>query len=593
MKKILVLCALLISTFSLTAEPIGEERARQIAEEFFAKHATRSTTTPIDLMWAGNSIDEPAASGSALNDALLYIYTRGESDGFVIVAGDSNVAPIIAYSFDTTINTYDMADATRTILDAWCRQVERARMEARPITTKLTSATRSSDELLYNTAQWGQSEPFNREAPVYDGQRSVTGCVATAMAILCYYNRWPAQGVGTTPEYSYTDYYNVERTVAANTLGRKYDYDNMLSDYNDGYTDTQANAVAALMKDMGTSVQMKYHYTSSGTYDVHVVPALINYFDYSRGMMLVWRYSYTDDDWHNLMRENLRNYGPTYYRGQGEPGGHAYVIDGYTGDDYFHFNFGWDGDSNGYYRYPNDQFYEWQAAIINMEPGNDSAPYRDNLLLYQYDHTIEETGDVIAFRGITTDALSYATNVPFNCTYGAIANDGLVDYRGDVALVLCDREGNWKEVLHTHTIESLGAGYVYLPAPTAITISENLAEGDRLRLFFKQQNYDEWTWMRTYPQLPKNVYDDVLVCASAEDIAKRLSFTYSKSNKRIELYPGCPLQLVIKDSKGMTLATDELAPHTNYTLSTESFVSGTYIFEFSLGSKPYTLQLKF
>lgn len=592
MKKILILCALLISTFSLTAEPIGEERARQIAEEFFAEHATRSITTPISLEWAGSAIDEPIASGSALNDALLYIYTRGENDGFVIVAGDSNVASIIAYSLNTTIDTSDMAEATRAILDAWCRQIERARMEARPITSAPT-ATRSSDELLYNTAQWGQSEPFNREAPIYDGQRSVTGCVATAMAILCYYNRWPAQGVGTTPEYSYTDYYNVGRTVEANTLGRTYDYDNMLFDYNDGYTEEQGNAVAALMKDMGTSVQMKYHYTSSGTYDVNVVPALINYFDYSRGMMLVWRYSYTDDDWHNLMRENLRSYGPTYYRGQSELGGHAYVIDGYTGNDYFHFNFGWDGDSNGYYRYPNDQFYEWQAAILNIEKGNDSAAYRDNMLLYPWDYTIEETGEVIYFRGITTDALSYTTGVPFNCTYGGMANDGLVPYTGMAVLVLCDKDGNWKEQLSSIYITDLDVGRISLTTPTQVTISADLAEGDRLRVYYEQQNYDEWTWMRCYPVSGVKVYDEVLVCASAEDIAKRLSLTYSKSSKTITFHSQCPLKFIVKDDNGIELATGNIAAHTYYEHSVEGYESGTYTFEFSLGSEPYTLQLKF
>ena len=123
MKKIQILLALLLSSASLFASPIAEERARQIAEEFFAQYASRATTGELSLEWAGNDIDDTTNN---LSSALMYIYNRGTDDGFVVVAGDSNIAPIIAYSFDTTLDTSNMAEATRAILDAWCKQVDNA-----------------------------------------------------------------------------------------------------------------------------------------------------------------------------------------------------------------------------------------------------------------------------------------------------------------------------------------------------------------------------------------------------------------------------------------------------------------------------------
>ena len=145
MKKILILLALLVSTASLMAEPIGEKRARQIAEDFFSQYASRATTDELSLEWAGNDIGA-ATRGSSNNDALMYIYNRGTDDGFVVVAGDSNIAPIIAYSFNTTLDTSDMADATRAILDAWCKQVAAARLSTQPVSEGIpNSATRSSD----------------------------------------------------------------------------------------------------------------------------------------------------------------------------------------------------------------------------------------------------------------------------------------------------------------------------------------------------------------------------------------------------------------------------------------------------------------
>lgn len=592
MKKILILYTLLLSTFSLSAEPIGQERARQLAEDFFAEHSTRSTTAPIALEWAGNVIGEPIASGNALNDALLYIYTRGESDGFVVVAGDNNVAPIIAYSLDTSIDTSNMAEATRVILDAWCRQVKDARQKARPISVTSKATTRSYGSLHYDTAIWNQGEPYNREAPVYDGYRCVTGCVATALSIICYYNRWPERGMGTTPEYSYVDTYEVERTVGANTLGRTYDYDNMLFDYNNGYTEAQGNAVAALMKDMGTAVKMNYHYTESGAYDANVVPALINHFDYSRGMIFAWRYSYNDDEWHELIRENLRTYGPTYYRGQNEAGGgHAFVVDGYDSDDYFHFNYGWGGQANGYYRYPDDQFYIWQGAVLNLQPGNDSAPSRDNLLLYPWEYTFEDSGEVLQFQGITTDATNYAVDEPFNCIFGSVANDGTVPYNGEIALILCDASGTCKEVLHKYTIEGLNVGHINAQWPVSITITKDIAVGDRLRLFYKQQNYDEWTWMRSWPAT--NVYDEAIICASPEEIAKNISLLYDKDSKELWLNPQLPLRLVATDEMGNVYYDNYLGAHLYSIISVVDYAPGTYTLNFTLGSDPYTLRLKF
>jgi hypothetical protein len=200
MKKILsIICMLLISA-NLFAEPIGEQRARQIAQDFFSQHSTRAMGN-ITLEWAGDKIGDISATGVALDSSLLYIYNCGTNGGFVVVAGDSNAAPIIAYSLDTTLDVNDMAESTAAILDAWCRQVASVRKAAKPITgTTMRTTTRSSDEeLLYKTALWDQEEPYNLKAPIIDGQRALTGCGATAMAIICYYHRWPERGVGTTP----------------------------------------------------------------------------------------------------------------------------------------------------------------------------------------------------------------------------------------------------------------------------------------------------------------------------------------------------------------------------------------------------------
>ena len=580
MKKILsIICLLLVST-TLWAEPIGEQRAREIALEFFSQHSTRSLVGDISLEWAGDVIGENCATGSALNTSLMYIYNRGNDSGYVVVAGDTNVNPIIAYSLNSTLDTDNMAEATTAILEAWCRQVESARKAAKPISnTTMRASTRSNDALLYDTALWDQEEPYNREAPIIDGDRSLTGCAATAMSILCYYNRWPEKGVGTTPSYSYEDDYDHIHTIPSNNLGREYDYDKMLMNYSNGFTYEQGNAVAALMKDMGTSIKMMYHPNGSGAYTTDVVNAFITYFGYAKDIKLVYGAGLSTEEWNDTIRENVRNYGPTFFSGSGDRGGHAFVVDGFTGD-YFHFNFGWSGYGNGYFLVPAIEFYREQGIITNLRPDRDGTTvYRDNLYLYASDQY-----NGIAPKGVT----SYATGTPFYCLLGCFANFGAYTFNGEVKLVLCDRNGNWKEELSTLNISvepnkaSAPSNYSY------ITITKSLEEGDRMRIYYKAYNYDEWQWARSFNE---SAVDEVLVMGSPEDMAEGFYFKYDKSTKDLYVSNKNAMKLnIYNDETKELFAWGELEFNTKGKIA--NMPSGRYRIEASLGSNPYVLIVK-
>lgn len=589
MKKIQILLALLLSSASLFASPIGEERARQIAEEFFAQYASRATTGELSLEWAGNEIDDTTNN---LSSALMYIYNRGTDDGFVVVAGDSNIAPIIAYSFDTTLDTSNMAEATRAILDAWCKQVDNARQAAQPISEGMPSiATRASDYLLYDTAIWNQFEPYNWEAPVYNGYRSVTGCVATAMSIICYYNQWPSKGTGTTPAYSYTDPYGYTRSVAANTLGRTYQYSTMLKDYNNYYTTAQGNAVAALMKDMGTSVQMMYHYSSSGAYSANVIKAFTTYFQYSKAAKFAHRSSYPIDEWNELIRENLDSCGPTYYNGQSDQGGHAFVVDGYNGD-YFHFNFGWGGSGNGFFLCPNIEYYAGQMALLGLTPDkNGTSKYSDELMLYPYD---DETYGY-QYRGITSTATSFNQNVSFPFLAGTFYNTGSTTFTGDVFLVLTDKDGNIKQKLMDMSVSDLPPGYLmwYYDAYARITTTIEL--GDRLRIYYKGQNNSDWQWMRSMDY--ENCYDEIIIRPTAEEITENLAIQYEKDNGRLLYVLPYAHSIVLQDSETEDVIVEgSAAARSTISIDLDTEINNgttdSIYFTYTVGEESYSILIK-
>lgn len=577
MKKIFLLLTLLCSTLSLSAGPIGEARARQIAEEFFTQHTTRSLANDITLTWAGNTIGESTSSGAHLDTALMYIYNRGQNQGFVVVAGDSNVTPIIAYSLDSNLDTNDMAVATRTLLEAWCKQVEAARKEQIPVVTT-QSTTRNSVELLYETALWNQGDPYNREAPVIDGNRSVTGCAATAMAILCYYYRWPDCGVGTTPEYEYYDRNGYLQSVPANQLGRYYDYDNMLFDYNNGFNTTQANAVAALMKDMGTSIFMSYHYMESGASVWSQTQAMCRYFKYSKDAMLLCLDNYDINTWYQMMRDNLDTYGPTLYSGASEAGGHAFVLDGYNGD-YFHINYGWGGSSNGWYILPYAEFYIRQAAICYLKPDKDgTTEYRDNLQLNEfYDGNNN-------WYGLSTNATKYEVGGTYTANMGAVWNVGPRTFDGDVSIVHCDKYGNWKEQLATKTIYGIQCQSGFIES-IYITINTPVEEGDRLRIYFKSSDRTEWEWVRTFGGF---AYDEVLMCSTPKEVSQDVALQYEKDREALFFITNSALQLEIHKPDG-TMLYDEVMAHDygGYLLN----LKGEYIINLFNGGQPHTIKL--
>jgi hypothetical protein len=386
--------------------------------------------------------------------------------------------------------------------------------------------------------------------------------------------------VGTTPEYSYEDDYGHTHTIPSNTLGRKYDYDKMLMNYSNGFTNEQGNAVAALMKDMGTSIKMMYHPNGSGAFTTDVVNAFITYYGYAKDIKIVYGAGLSTEEWNDAIRENIRKYGPTFFSGVGDRGGHAFVVDGFDEGDKFHFNFGWSGSGNGYWRIPEIEFYREQGIITGLRPDRDGTTvYRDNLYLYAYDQ----------YAGIAPQKVtSYTTGSSFQCLLGCFANFGAYTFDGEVKLVLCDRNGNWKEELSTLNI-SVKPNKASAPSNDSdITITKLLEEGDRMRIYYKAYNYDEWQWARSYNE---SAVDEVLVMGSPEDMAEGFYFAYDKDENKLYIGNKHAMKLVmyVNDSSEKYVEQEFTMNFTGYLSNLDS---GTYRIEARLGSEPYVLIVK-
>ncbi len=602
MKRFLIIPLLFIA-FALSAAPITERQARDLATHFFQDAApTRAAMAAVELVFAGDNIAANAkqtASVDGESESLIYIYNRSDAKGFVVIAGEDTMRPVIAFSFNNTFNIDNLAVGTRHMLASWCKQVAAARARQGGKSTYSADALRSeigTPICQYQTAQWGQSYPFNALAPVIDGTRSVTGCVATATAIVFRYHQYPQKGKGTTERYSYQRENGQTISIEPNTLGSTYNYANMPLSYAGGCTTTQADAVARLMYDIGTAVKMNFDPEGSGALTNDQFAAVTKYFGYNKETaQLVYPSNYANTAaWIEAMKENLKTYGPTPFSGVSYEGGHAFVLDGVTSSNYFSINWGWEGHNNGYFLLPEIEFFGYQDAIIGLKPDpTGESEYKPLIELYP-----ANAGSTYLI-GITSDYYMYKQGQTFdNVLIGAIMNYSQADFTGYIALAHCDKDGKVKRELAklSQSPISIPKGS-YLPHVVSLTftIEDPIEVGDRLRLIYWSDSIENAKWARRGNA--DGVVDEIIMRAAPETIAEMLSFTYDKATLQLQFNSELPLALngTLKETGQQVIETAILKSLPNSSkIQTDAFVGrGEMVLSFTCGDQPYEMTVTF
>lgn len=272
----------------------------------------------------------------------LYVFESGR--GFMILPDDNRAPAILAYSDEG-----ELVPEGNPALDTWLNfynrelQYLKRHDETAPSTIRVEASKTAIAPLI--KTEWNQESPYNMLCPKVNGHDVVTGCVATAMAQFMKYYDYPPKGVGTHSYYW---------EVGKDTLTFDYDttpfqWDAMTDIYDSKSTETAKEAVAELMLACGISVDMHYDIGDSGAATTRMGASLINIFKYSPSLWMPHRDYYGYYEWINMIYDELAQGNPVLYSGQGTAGGHQFICDGYDGNGYFHFNWGWGGLSNGYF----------------------------------------------------------------------------------------------------------------------------------------------------------------------------------------------------------------------------------------------------
>lgn len=336
---------------------------------------------------------------------LPMVYTFTDSDGrFLIVSASDAVDPLLGYGYAAS-DSITMPPSVKAWLDGYVAQI--ALVESSDAQDDGSSRPDREDISPLLTTHWNQNEPYNNHCPEIDGELTITGCAATAMAQIMNYHKWPVTGTG---ENSYT--WN-DQTLSLDFSEISFDWNNMLDSYSASATEEQCAAVADLMYACGISLNTIYGIEGSSAYGFDVATALIKYFGYNPGLSAEIRSYYTTEDWETMIYNDLKNSGPILYMGCPDNYyyGHAFVCDGYQGDGYFHINWGWGGAYDGYFRlsalspYYTDikgntsQYNMDQIAIIGATKDNGQIP-NEPIIHCSYVMTASASADDVTLTGV-------------------------------------------------------------------------------------------------------------------------------------------------------------------------------------------------
>ena len=471
MKRLLHFQFLLVLLLALGYSPLQAKRitqwqAQQQAYSFWGKQMPQKAKAK-----------SRAATTASRSDA--YYVFNNDAGGFVIIAGDDAVTPVLGYTSTGSFDAENLPDGLKDLLKSYERQI--AALGDNYVANQTATRAAFTGEKLLKTAEWNQYAPFNKYTP----NNYVTGCVATAGAIVMKHHGYPAKGTGS---HSYT--WN-GKTLTAN-FEHDYDWASMPAKY-DGTNDAAFDGVARLMADLGVAVEMQYAKNGSGAYIGNMISALQTYFGYSKLTYLASIDDMEAEAWNAKLRGEIDANRPILYSASdASAGGHSFIIDGYK-DESFSVNWGWGGYCNGFYQIgalnpesagkpTGDKYNLGQTAVIGLQP-SDGKEKVSSLGFLKYDGLMQV---------LNMNITDVKKGQKFNVYSLPIANNGDHAFTGEVVVALMNAKGEIREIVCTDTFNEFKVGSYY-PRYTFYSKSTVDAEpGDYLAIMAKENGSEEY-----------------------------------------------------------------------------------------------------
>ncbi|MDE6511086.1 MAG: C10 family peptidase [Muribaculaceae bacterium] len=332
-----------ISAAVLVLSPMANASARQLSPE---EALRRAISNPAKGMRMPRTNQLSLSYTETLEGSDLVYVFNDYHKGFLLIAGDDNMQPLLGYSEQGSFDYDSASPALRWWISQYASEAFAVTsINVTPLQADGQKTTEDKKPIPYMIqTKWGQQYPFNIDCPEINGKKCVTGCVATAMAQIVKYHGYPEAG-NDTHRYDWHDTF-----LEFNYGATEFNYADMLESYSSASTPDQCQAVATLMNACGIAVNMQYSQEQSSASDIYISYALRHFFNYDNETRFLKREFFSDRDWEDLIYSELVEGRPVIYGGQAPKGGHQFICDGYEGNGFFHINWGWEGLGDGYFR---------------------------------------------------------------------------------------------------------------------------------------------------------------------------------------------------------------------------------------------------
>ena len=445
MRKILTLFFVVLAIFDLSAHDRDEKDKETIARVVLGRQAALAgvdlmASVPLEIL--------------CVKDGLTVVGRR--DGGFAIIGNDLESPELIGYS-DGVFNP-DANPALNWFLTSAGRVLEEQRRTGQSHSPFIPEGPYKTDVAPLVSSQWDQGSPYNKQCPKLSGRTPYpTGCVATAMAQIMNYWKYPEQGQGEATLSVTVN--GIGDIISADFSQATYRWDLMLDDYaSEEYTTEQADAVALLMLHCGIGAGMSYSPSGSGTLSRMARVALSKHFKYNPNIDLLHREFFSLEQWMNYLYMELNEKRPVYYAASDANGGdgHAFVIDGYDRQGFVHVNWGWGpAGGNGYFdisllNVSSSQYSAGQEMVTHISPS----------VINDYTVHIACNGGISS--SLFSKRLRFSANSLYNVTGERVS--------GEIALIVEGEGGRYilktqpfKETAHLNTLDASLDGLYSLP----------------------------------------------------------------------------------------------------------------------------------
>lgn len=476
--RLLLFAGSLLMPMVVMAGPRSFQQAKAIAE----KQAALLGVT-IDQKAMAKVRKQGGKAEMNLSQQSYYVFPNANSKGFTIVSGDDRLPEIVGYSsqgsydennlpegfvsfmkaYQNLYNKVNLGDAEAlknlAEIKAWRNKIAQKKNAALSNSNASSHANASATSTsavapLLGNIEWDQTSPYNNMCPKYDSVHvAATGCVATAMAQVMAYYKYPKQLKADIPGYV-NRWNGIPMEIP--TITREegiYDWDNMLPKYNKeaNATQQQKDAVAKLMYHCGAAVRMSYGPESGAAVSSS---KLAKYFGYDADLMMdLSRSSFTLDKWMQIIDTELAAGRPVLYGGQSSDNGHQFICDGKDENGLYHINWGWSGNQNAYFDLSilnpekggtgsgsaADGFNRYCSMTIGIAPDNGvvDAPLAQipSISVYEADYVVITKGT----RKSKSDKFEFTQQVTF-------VNQVKQAFKGFLGLGILQKDGSYKLV---------------------------------------------------------------------------------------------------------------------------------------------------